>query len=187
MADNNTVARPYARAAFELARESDALDAWSKALAVAKAIMVDGAVAKFLSAPSLTDEQRLAFLTGLFPAAADASSVFGGDDRRGNNFLKLLLECDRVSALPEISEHFEILKANVENAVDVTVVSAVPLSAQREAEIVSALRARFGREVNLAKEIDENLIGGAVIRVGDVLIDGSLRSRLEGLASALVA
>ena len=187
MADNITIARPYAQAAFELAREAGALDDWANALVVAKDAMADGSIAKFLSTPSLSDEQRLGFLTGIIVDAAGNSSVFGGGDDCGNNFLKLLLEYDRVSVLPEISNHFERLKANVENSLDVTITSASEISSQQQREIVAALKARFGREVNLATEIDENLIGGAIIRAGDVVIDGSLRSRLEGLANALVA
>ena len=187
MADNNTIARPYAQAVFEIARDAGALADWSQALTAAKALLADGTVAKFLSTPSLSAAQRLDFLGGLLSNAAGAASVFGGSDVRGTNFLKLLLEYGRVSALPEISDHFEALKANIENSVDVTVTSASEMSAAQQGEIVAALKARFGREVNLATEIDESLIGGAVIRAGDVVIDGSLRSRLEGLANALVA
>ncbi len=187
MADANTIARPYAQAAFELARETGTLGGWAQALAAAKEAMADGSVAKFLSTPTLSDEQRLAFLNGVIAAVDGASSVFGGADPRGNNFLRLLLEYDRVSVLPEISDHFETLKANVENSLDVTITSASAISSAQQNEIVAALRARFGREVKLETEIDQNLIGGAVIRAGDVVIDGSLRSRLEGLANALVA
>lgn len=187
MADNNTIARPYAQAAFELARDAGALANWSQALTSARELMADGAVAEFLSTPSLSAEQRLEFLSDLLSATAGKASVFGGSDLQGMNFLRLLLEYGRVSVLPEISDHFETLKANVENSVDVTVTSASEMSAAQQDEIVAALKTRFGREVNLATEIDESLIGGAVIRAGDVVIDGSLRSRLEGLANALVA
>ena len=187
MADNNTIARPYAQAAFEVARQEDALDRWSDALRVAKDVMSDGVAARFLSLPSLTDEQRLAFVSQLLSDATGKSSVMGGSEQRGTNFLRLLLEYGRVSVLPEISDHFEVLKAAVENTVEVTVTSATALSAAQQGEIVSALKERFGREVNLTTAIDEDLIGGAVIRAGDVVIDGSLRSRLEGLANALVA
>jgi F-type H+-transporting ATPase subunit delta len=134
----------------------------------------------------LTDEQRLAFVSGLL-ADTGAGLVFGGADKRGTNFLKLLLEYGRLSVLPEISDHFEVLKADIENTVDVTVTAASELSEAQRNEIVAALKTRFGREIHLATEIDENLIGGAVIRAGDVVIDGSLRSRLNGLANALVA
>ena len=89
--------------------------------------------------------------------------------------------------MPEIAEHFEALKAEIENTVDVTVTSAAPLSAEQQKSVAAALKERLGRDVTLSTEIDENLIGGAVIRAGDVVIDGSLRTRLEGLSNALIA
>ena len=100
--------------------------------------------------------------------------------------MKLLLENRRAAVMPEISTHFEALKAKVENSVDATVTSATKLSDSQVDEIRAALKARLGRDVRIETEIDENLIGGAVIRAGDVVIDGSLRARLEGLATALI-
>ena len=91
------------------------------------------------------------------------------------------------TVLPEIVEHFEVLKANIENTVDVTVTSAAPMSAARQKAVSVALTERLGRVVRLETEVDETLLGGAVIRAGDVVIDGSLRSRLEGLANALIS
>jgi len=187
MADNNTIARPYAQAAFDLARESGVMDAWSAALAAAAQVMADGRVAAFLSTPKLTDAERLGFLAGLFAEAGADAAVFAGGDVRGTNFLKLLLEYDRIAVLPEISAHFDAFKADVENTVDVLVTSATPLSTAQQLSIASALKQRLGREVKLDTKIDENLIGGAVIRAGDVVIDGSLRSRLEALSNVLVA
>ncbi len=184
MADNNTIARPYAKAAFESAREAGELAAWSESLLVARDLLADGRVAKFLGDPALDDAKRLEFLAGLFAAAG--GDVFAGGEKKGTNFLKLLLEYGRVAALPEIAEHFEALKAETENTVDVTVVSATPLSDAERARISTALEARLGRNVNIETELDENLIGGAVIRAGDVVIDGSLRARLSGLANALI-
>jgi F-type H+-transporting ATPase subunit delta len=101
--------------------------------------------------------------------------------------LKLLLEYGRVNVLPEIAEHFDALKAAVENTVDVTVTSAAPMSAEQQAIIAAALKERLGSNVTLSTEIDENLIGGAVIRAGDVVIDGSLRARLTSLTNALIS
>ena len=187
MADNNTIARPYARAAFELAGEKSDLAGWSAALDAAKDLLADGRVAKFLADPALSDDKRLEFLTGLFQSVDGKNSVLGGDDEQGTNFLRLLLEYGRVSVLPEIAAHFDALKAAVENTVDVTVTSAAKMSAAQEKSVVAALEKRLGRNVNLSTEIDENLIGGAVIRAGDVVIDGSLRARLDGLANALTA
>jgi len=186
VADNNTVARPYAQAAFEVAQENDALEELSTSFAVAKALMSDGQVAEFLAAPALTDEERLAFLQGLFAKAVGEGSVFAGGSDHGTNFFKLLLENGRVVALPEIADHFEALKAKLENSVDAVITSAVALSAEQEKVIASSLQEKLGRDVRVTTEIDENLIGGAVIRAGDVVIDGSLRARLEGLANSLI-
>ena len=186
MADNNTVARPYAQAIFEVAQESNALAELSESLAAAKALMEDGQVAEFLSTPTLSDEERLTFLQGLFAQAAGDRSVFAGGSQHGTNFIKLLLENGRVGVLPEIADHFEALKAKVENTVDAVITSAAPLSKEQQQAMAAALKEKLGREVNVTTEIDENLIGGAVIRAGDVVIDGSLRSRLEGLANALI-
>jgi len=183
MADNNTVARPYAQAVFELANEAGELAVWSESLDVAGQLLADGGLVEYLGAPALSDEQRLEFLAGLFKKAG-AKQLAGGD-QKGTNFLRLLLENRRIGVLPEIAEHFEVLKADIENSVDATVTSAVPLSKAQADKIASALKERLGRDVKVTTEIDENLIGGAVIRAGDVVIDGSLRARLEGLATAL--
>jgi F-type H+-transporting ATPase subunit delta len=188
MADNHTIARPYAEAAFELAREAGSLDAWSEALNAASAVMADGEVAKFLTSPSLTDDERLKFLTGLI-AATDAGSdnVQAGQANEGRNFLKLLLEYGRIAVLPEIAGHFDAHKAEVENTIDVTVTSATRLDDAQKRAIAEALGKRLKRNVRLVAELDESLIGGAVIRAGDIVIDGSLRSRLLSLSTALIA
>ena len=185
MADNNTVARPYARAAFEVAQENDALAELSESFAAARAVLSDGQVAAFLAVPSLTDKERLSFLQDLFGKVVGEGSVFAGGSEHGTNFVKLLLENDRVGVLPEIADHFEALKARVENTVDAVITSATALSAEQETAIASSLKEKLGRDVRVTTEIDANLIGGAVIRAGDVVIDGSLRARLQGLANAL--
>jgi F-type H+-transporting ATPase subunit delta len=149
MADNNTIARPYAEAAFEVASENQALAEFSEALAAAKALMTDGQVAAFLSRPALSDEERLAFLQGLFAQMPGGESVFGGGSQHGTNFLKLLIENGRVGVLPEIAEHFEDLRAGVENTVDVVVTSAAGLSDEQRQDIVAALTQRLGRDVRL--------------------------------------
>ena len=149
MADNNTIARPYARAVFELANENGHLAEWSAALTTAQQVMADGRVAKFLGNPSLTDEQRLGFLTETIAAAGDKRSSSRARTSRARNFLRLLLEYGRVSVLPEIAQHFEALKAAVENTVDVTVTSASELSAAQRQTIAAALKERLGRDVNM--------------------------------------
>jgi len=186
MADNNTIARPYAQAAFEVATEAGKLADWSSALAAAKELLADGQVAVFLANPALASEQRLEFLTSLMKSI-DGSSLLSGDSKEGTNFLKLLLEYGRVPVLPEISDLFDELKSRVENTVDVTVTSAAPLSDKDRDEFANALQLRLGRDVRIETEIDKSLIGGAIVTAGDVVIDGSLRSRLDSLANALTA
>jgi F-type H+-transporting ATPase subunit delta len=187
MADNHTIARPYAEAAFDLAREAGTLDAWSRALNVASDVMADGSVAKFLANPLLTDDERLSFLTGLIGAAGAGDNILASQANEGRNFLKLLLEYGRTAVLPEIAKHFDTLKAEVENTIDVTVTSATRLDDAQKKAIAGALGKRLGRKVRLETELDESLIGGAVIRAGDIVIDGSLRSRLKSLSNALIA
>jgi F-type H+-transporting ATPase subunit delta len=184
MADNNTIARPYATAIFELAHAAGELADWSASLDVAGQLLADRGLVEYLGNPQFNDEQRLEFLTGLFTKAN--AKLLAGSDSKGTNFLKLLIENRRISVLPEIAAHFEELKAKVENTVDATVTSASQLSSKQLDDIATALKKRLGREVKIESEIDENLIGGAVIRAGDVVIDGSLRARLEGLANALI-
>ena len=183
MADNNTIARPYARAIFEIADGAGALADWSESLAVAGQLLGDRDLVEYLGDPELSDGRRFEFLTGLFDKAG--SPRLAGDDKKGSNFLKLLIENGRAGVLPEISAHFEALKAEVENSVDAVVTSAVALRKEQLDEIAASLKKRLGREVRITTEIDETLIGGAVIRAGDVVIDGSLRARLNGLANAL--
>ena len=184
MADNNTIARPYAQAIFELANESGELATWSEALDLAGQLLTNGQVVAYLGDPKFNNDQRLEFLSGLFAKAG--AKILGGKDKKGTNFLKLLLEYRRVAVLSEIAVHFEALKAEVENVVDVTVTSAAPISKKQIDTISKALRERLGRDVNIETRIDENLIGGAVIRAGDVVIDGSLRNRLDSLTNALI-
>jgi F-type H+-transporting ATPase subunit delta len=184
VADNNTVARPYAQAIFEIARDGGQLAEWSGSLAVAGELLQDRGLVEYLGNPGFSDARQLEFLADLFEKAG--SQQLAGGDARGTNFLKLLIENDRVPVLPEISVHFDALKAEVENSVDAVVTSAVALSQEQLEQVAESLRERLGRDVRITTEIDETLIGGAVIRAGDVVIDGSLRARLEGLANALV-
>ena len=183
MADNNTIARPYARAIFEVADGAGALAQWSESLAVAGQLLGDRGLVEYLGDPELSDGRRFEFLTGLFDKAG--CPLLAGGDKKGSNFLKLLIENGRVGVLPEISEHFEARKAEVENSVDAVVTSAVALSKEQLKEIADSLKKRLGRDVRITTKIDETLIGGAVNRAGDVVIDGSLRARLNGLANAL--
>ena len=185
MADNNTIARPYAQAIFDLAQESGDTEEWASALECGKGVLGDDHLLEFLSKPSLSPEQKFTFITGIFAEIADEITIFAGSHEAGSNFIKLLIENSRISVLPEIANHFRALKSNIENSLNITVTSASPLSDEQKSQIGKALKKRFKSEIFIQTEIDESLVGGAIIRAGDVVIDGSLRASLLGLASAI--
>lgn len=182
MADYGTVARPYARAIFAIARDSGDLDGWSGGLRAAAAVAGDEAAHVWLTRPELTPEQQSEFV-GRIAAELPGATVLGSTE--GRNLLRLLAENDRLSALAEIADQFDALKAEQEQKVRVTLVSAAPVDDETATRIAGALGRKLGRTVELELELDESLIGGAVIRAQDMVIDDSLRTRLTRLASAL--
>jgi len=183
MADFTTVARPYARAVFDVAAEAGDLDTWSRALAAAAVIVADPAARNYLGDPALRASERATFLADLCSSVAEAKPLADGV---GRNLLGLLAENDRLQALGEISSQFDELKADRENRVKVTLTAAADMDAAQKEKVTAALRRRLGREVELEVEIDPNLIGGAVVRAQDMVIDDSVQTRLARLASALI-
>jgi len=173
MAEKATIARPYAKAAFESARQHHALERWSKVLATASSVVQDERVAGLLSSPRVTPEQ----LSGLI------ADIVGGDlDEQTRNFLATLAGNRRLVLLPEIASMYEGLRAEAENTADVQVISAVELSEAQQQRLAQALKKRLKREVRLHVAVDASLIGGAIVRAGDFVIDGSLKARLDRLA-----
>ena len=168
-----TLARPYARAAFGIAREEAAYPAWSQALGFAAQVAADPRVAGLIGDPRLSDDNAASLLS-----SPDA----GGSFKR---FLALLADNGRLALLPEIAGLYEELRNEAERVVKATVTSAAALPTAELEAIKAALRKRFGREVEVDTAIDETLIGGAVIDAGDVVIDGSLKGKLARLQSAL--
>ncbi|TLX23126.1 F0F1 ATP synthase subunit delta [Thermomonas fusca] len=168
-----TLARPYARAAFAVAREAGALPGWSAALAFAARVAAEPQVAVLLDNPKLTRADVIALLSP--DGAQDAF----------HNLLGLLFDNRRLPLLPEIVGLFDELRFEAERVVRAKVTSAATLAEAELATIKAALRKRFGREVELETAIDESLIGGALIDAGDVVIDGSIKGKLERLQSAL--
>ena len=184
MADFGTIARPYARAAFDTAKEANALEAWSQALAAAAAVVSNEDAERVLASPSLTDDARVELIAEV-GAAMPGAELFA--DQRFRSLLRLLAENDRLEALPEISAQFDELKAEAENKIDVTLVSATSVEPEIAQKITQALERRLGRQVALKVEIDDKLLGGAIIRAEDMVIDGSVRMRLERLTQTLIA
>ena len=176
MADNSTIARPYAKAAFELANEDGKLGRWSSLLQAVGSAVDEPRVAALLEDPQVGGGQ-------IGQIIIDAL----GDrlDSHGHNFIRLLAENGRIGVVPDIASRFAKLRADAERTVDVNVTSAAPLSEEHKTRLAASLQKRFGRDVRLHCEIDESLIGGAVIRAGDLVIDSSLHGRLQQLATNL--
>lgn len=168
-----TLARPYARAAYAIARDAGAAAQWSDALGFAARVAADPRVQSLLGHPHLGRADAVALLS-----PDGVSEAFG-------NFLALLADNRRLPLLPEIAGLYEDLRAEAERIVKARVTSATTLPAAELDSIKAALKRRFGRDVELETAVDESLIGGAVIDAGDVVIDGSLKSKLARLQSAL--
>ncbi len=184
MAHSYAVARPYARAVFDLAREQQALAGWSAFLATAAATAAEPALAAQLDAPGV-DRERLAGLIGeICSRDPDAAAVAATAE--AHNFLRLLAANRRLAVLPDIAAAFEALRAAAENRLNVVLTAATAVDEAQLARIAEALKRRFGREIQLRFELDESLIGGARLKAEDHVIDGSVRTRLAKLASALV-
>lgn len=170
-----TLARPYARAAFNAARDEGRIKAWSDALAFAARVAGDPQAQTALKHPQLT------------PPLAAQLLVNDASDTAFMRFVELLAQNRRLELLPEIAGLFEQLRADAERIVKARVRSATALGDADLAAIRDGLRRRFGREVEIESELDPSLIGGAVIEAGDVVIDGSVKGKLARLQSALAA
>jgi F-type H+-transporting ATPase subunit delta len=176
MAEKVTVARPYARAVFEIAKDDNALAGWSEFLERGSVAASDKRVQALIGNPAVGRE-----------ALAELFIELCGDTAgpHGANFLKLLAQNGRMAWLPEIAAEYEALRAEAENIVDVQVTSAVELDEAQRESFAASLKKRLGRDVRLHCDTDAKLLGGAIIRAGDLVIDGSLFGRLERLAGAV--
>lgn len=176
MAELTTLARPYAKAVFEFARDSGGLDAWSSTLAFLAAVVDNDNVRAMIASPNVSEQD----LMSMFDSVAGERLT-----EQSRNFVRLLVDNGRLTALPDIAALFEIMKSEAEGAVDVEVTSVEPVSEDYKREIGEALKKKLGRDVRLNFAIDESLIGGALIKAGDLVIDGTVRGRLNKLSGAL--
>jgi F-type H+-transporting ATPase subunit delta len=175
-ADATTIARPYAEAVFARADESAQLDPWSEMLNFLSAVVADPAVAPVIGNP-LVDRQAL----------TDLLLEIGGShiNEEGSNLVRLLVKNGRLALLPEIESLFETLKAEKQRTLNVQVTTAFALKPQQEKSIADTLKAKLGRDVTISSVKDPDLIGGVHIRAGDLVIDGTVRGKLQQLANEL--
>ncbi|GKW17357.1 ATP synthase subunit delta [Pectobacterium carotovorum subsp. carotovorum] len=175
MSEFVTVARPYAKAAFDFAVENQALDRWQNMLAFSAEVARNEQIAELLSGAVAPIELAKTFI-----------AVCGDQlDEAGQNLVRVMAENGRLPVLPEVLEQFIQLRAALESTVDVDVISANTLSEQQLSKIAAAMEKRLSRKVKLNCKIDKSVMAGVVIRAGDMVIDGSIRGRLERLADVL--
>ena len=176
MASEYTVARPYAKAAFEFAVIKNQLAQWSEMLEAAKWIIQNEAVENMLKDPCVSTDQVMAFIYSI------DNKLFGPDFK---NFLHVLSDNKRLSFIPYIFDHFEKLRAEAEQVVNVEITSAFELSDKYKEQFIQVLKKRMQCEIALSVKTDASILAGAIVRAGDLLIDGSLRGKLSRLNDAM--
>ncbi len=177
MAEKSTIARPYAQAAFDLAQEHGDLKSWSEMLELCAMIVSDEQVSRLIGNPEVSQDSLVELILNV-----------AGDrlDTVGANFIRVLAANGRLNVLPEIAALYEQHRAEAERYIDAEVISAFPMSDAQQQALVEGLKKRLGREVRLTASTDETLIGGAIVRAGDLVIDGSVTGHLNKLAQTLI-
>jgi len=174
MQENLTLARPYAQAAYEQARDEGTLGSWSEALQFLAAVVADADMHRLINDPRVGRQRLVAALLDI--GGERYSATF-------RNFIKVLDAAHRLGIVAEIAELFERQRAEAENFATAEISTAYPLTAEQEQGIATAVARRIGREVRVRQRIDQTLIGGAVVRVGDTVFDLSVRGGLGQLAN----
>ena len=176
MAEKSTIARPYAEAIFSLALEEDNLSGWSDMLQLAAAVAADGQMQDIIGNTNVNKSE----LAQLFIDVLDKKL-----NKQGQSMIKVLADNRRLGFLPEIAEQYEVLRADQEKTIEAEVVSAFVVSDDQQKQIAEKLKAKLGREVTLTCSVDESLIGGLVIKAGDMVIDGSAIGQIQKLSIEL--
>lgn len=176
MSESSNIARPYAQAVFELARDSGRFDEWSDSLKSLCEIVEHPDIGAMINDPRITREQIL-----------DVMLEIGGDgfDEQTGNLVRILGHYRRLAAIPMIAKQYESLRAQEEGIIEAELETAFEIEDEQRSSLVAALQNRLGRKVRLTSNVNPDLLGGVVVRAGDWVIDGSVRARLEKLSSSL--
>lgn len=177
MADNSTLARPYAKAVFQIAFDEGALASWGDALAALADLVSRPEIAALIGHPSLTRADLTEALN---------QGLAGKLSKEAVSLVDLLVQNGRLAALPSLAEQFDQLRAEAESRVDVEITSAIEVPGAQQDQLAAAIRQRLQREVTIDWSTDPELIGGALIRAGDLIIDGSIRGELSRLKTAVL-
>ena len=178
MAERTTIARPYADAAFEVAREKNDLAGFGRMLALAQTVAADPGMAEALASPKLDADAKTALFLSI------AGDRYSAEMR---NFVRILIEGDRIGVLPEVRALYETRKDEADGVAKATIETAMPIAAAQLADLTAALERRFGKKIEVTVAENPALVGGARITVGDTVIDGSVRGKLAVMAQALSA
>ena len=181
MSDFETVARPYSRAIFELASEQKNLQAWSDILQLAAKVASDESMQALVASPSMLASDVSELFVSVMSGLKDGPQI----TEEVKNMVALLAENDRLLALPEIAAGYETFKQEAEGTIEVLVTTARELTTEQNNDIVNNMKKRLGKEVTITTRIDESLIAGAIIKAGDLVIDGTARGQLDKLTSQL--
>lgn len=172
MQENTTIARPYAQAVFEQAQADGSLQKWSAMLNLLNLVGSDRNMVAVLKNPKVNHDQRISIIL----------DICGNElDEKGRNFVRVLIDAGRFPVISEICKLFEEKKAEADGIEKVEVVSAYPLENEQQDKISQVMAKRLNKKIEITTRIDESLIGGAIIRAGDSVIDASLRGRLRQL------
>ncbi|ETO92094.1 F0F1 ATP synthase subunit delta [Legionella oakridgensis] len=182
MSDTTTIARPYARAIFEHALANDQLASWSAILYVLAQATLDPAAQQFIDNPASTIELQCELLGAPF-----STPRYGNERKVIENLITLLAKNKRLMLLPDINVQYAALRAAQEKTLTVSVRSFSALSEEQQQHLIKSLSQRLQRQISLEVDIDKSLLGGAVIRAGDLVIDGSVRGKLNKLGTSLAA
>jgi len=175
MADYASIARPYAKAIFELAKESKSYADWTNVLSNAATATEDEDFQALIADPKVNKEK----LTDLLV------EISGDMPEGGLNFFKLIVQNDRILALPEVTANYKELVAKINESVEAEVITAMALTDSQKKALSDSLESKLGLKVSLLETVDPDLIGGAVVKAGDLVIDGSAKGRIEKLATTL--
>ena len=176
MAELTTLARPYAKAVFDAAQDQNAVDQWDQALAFAAQVAADQEVKNILANPGLSEQRKAELFAECFEEPLPEAL---------RNFLLILAENKRLALLPEVATLFSLYRADLERTVKLAVNTAFELSADEQQKLIKALSEKLERKVELETAVDQSLIGGVVVRTGDLVIDASVRGKLARMAKAL--
>jgi len=177
MSESVTLARPYAAAVFKRSKEAASTGAWSENLAFLSAVMANPDIKKAVTNPKIGKDKLVSLILGICESNVDPEGI---------NFVKLLLQNNRLPLLPDIARIFEEMRAEDEGYIDVEVLTAFPFEKDAQKKLSAKLQKKLNKEIHMNVAVDKTLIGGVLVRAGDRVIDGSVRGQLQNLRKALL-